>query len=33
MNVKSANRENNKLTVNVEIEQEVFEAGIQKAYL
>ena len=33
MNVKSANRENNKLTVNVEVEQEVFEAGIQKAYL
>ena len=33
MNVKSANRENNKLTVNVEIESEVFEAGINKAYL
>ncbi len=33
MNVKSANRENNKLTVNVEIEKEVFEAGISKAYL
>ena len=33
MNVKSTNRENNKLTVNVEIEKEVFEAGISKAYL
>ncbi|MBQ1410836.1 MAG: trigger factor [Oscillospiraceae bacterium] len=33
MNVKSANRENNKLTVQVEIEKEVFEAGINKAYL
>lgn len=33
MNVKSANRENNKLTVNVEVEKEVFEAGISKAYL
>jgi len=33
MNVKSANRENNKLTVQVEIEKEVFEAGISKAYL
>lgn len=33
MNVKSATRENNKLTVNVEVEKEVFEAGISKAYL
>ena len=33
MNVKSANRENNKLTVNVEVEKEVFEAGISKAYI
>jgi trigger factor len=33
MNVKSANRENNKLTVHVEVEKEVFEAGISKAYL
>ncbi len=33
MTIKSANRENNKLTVNVEIEKEVFEAGISKAYL
>ena len=33
MNVKSANRENNKLTVNVEVEKEVFDAGISKAYL
>lgn len=33
MNVKSANRENNKLTVSVEIEKEAFEAGISKAYL
>ena len=33
MNVKSANREGNKLTVNVEVEKEVFEAGISKAYL
>lgn len=33
MNVKSANRENNKLTVVVEVEKEVFEAGISKAYL
>ena len=33
MNVKSANRENNKLTVNVEVEKEIFEAGISKAYL
>ena len=33
MNVKSANRENNKLTVNVEVEKEVFEAGLSKAYL
>ena len=33
MTIKSANRENNKLTVNVEVEKEVFEAGINKAYL
>lgn len=33
MNIKSANRENNKLTVNVEVEKEIFEAGISKAYL
>ena len=33
MTIKSANRENNKLTVNVEVEKEVFEAGISKAYL
>ncbi|MBO4419501.1 MAG: trigger factor [Oscillospiraceae bacterium] len=33
MNVKNANRENNKLTVQVEVEKEVFEAGISKAYL
>ncbi len=33
MNVKSATRENNKLTVNVEVEKELFEAGISKAYL
>ncbi len=33
MNVKSANRENNKLTVHVEVEKEAFEAGISKAYL
>ena len=33
MNIKSANRENNKLTVHVEVEKEVFEAGISKAYL
>ncbi|MBQ6159728.1 MAG: trigger factor [Oscillospiraceae bacterium] len=32
MTIKSANRENNKLTVNVEVEKEVFEAGIVKAY-
>ena len=33
MIIKSANRENNKLTVQVEVEKEVFEAGISKAYL
>ncbi|MBQ1372422.1 MAG: trigger factor [Oscillospiraceae bacterium] len=33
MTIKSANREINKLTVNVEVEKEVFEAGISKAYL
>ena len=33
MTIKSTNRENNKLTVNVEVEKEVFEAGISKAYL
>ena len=33
MTIKSANRENNKLTVQVEVEKEVFETGIQKAYL
>lgn len=33
MTIKSANRENNKLTVQVEVEKEVFDAGIQKAYL
>ena len=33
MTIKSANRENNKLTVQVEVEKEVFEAGISKAYL
>jgi trigger factor len=33
MAIKSANRENNKLTVQVEVEKEVFETGIQKAYL
>ena len=33
MTNKSANRENNKLTVQVEVEKEVFEAGISKAYL
>ena len=33
MNVKNANRDNNKLTVQVEVEKEVFEAGISKAYL
>ena len=33
MTIKSANRENNKLTVNVEVEKETFEAGISKAYL
>ncbi len=33
MTIKSANRENNKLTVNVEVEKELFEAGISKAYL
>ena len=33
MNVKSANRENNNLKVVVEIEKDVFAAGIQKAYL
>ena len=33
MTIKSANRENNKLTVQVEVEKEVFDAGISKAYL
>ena len=33
MTIKSANRENNKLTVSVEVEKEVFEAGVSKAYL
>ena len=33
MNIKSENRENNKLTVVVEVEKELFEAGISKAYL
>lgn len=33
MLIKNANREHNKLTVNVEVEKEVFEAGISKAYL
>ncbi len=33
MNVKSANRENNTLKVVVEVEKEVFESGISKAYL
>ena len=31
--IKSANRENNHLKVVVNVEKEVFEAGIQKAYL
>ena len=33
MLIKNATREQNKLTVNVEVEKEVFEAGISKAYL
>ena len=33
MTIKNATRENNKLTVQVEVEKEVFEAGISKAYL
>ena len=32
MNVKSANRENNKLTLVVEIDAETFEQGMNKAY-
>ena len=32
MNVKSANRENNKLTLVVEIDAETFESGLNKAY-
>ena len=33
MLIKNATREQNKLTVNVEVEKEIFEAGISKAYL